>query len=115
MLKGGAISQMLLQLSSDGLDPRELGAERALRFPMGATVRLGDLDQDPYPILRHLQQQEPISWIPEVNMWFVTRRADINSIPKDAETFTTPSPASPILDTFGPQMLSTDGAQRQTY
>jgi len=115
MLNGGAISQMLLQLNSDGFDPRELGAERARRFPVGATVRLQDLDKDPYPILRRLQQQEPISWIPEVDMWFVTRRADITTILKDAETFTTHSPASPILDTFGPQMLSTDGALRQKY
>lgn len=106
---------MSIQLNSDDFDPAQVCAERALRFPMGATVRLGDLDKDPYPILRRLQQQEPISWIPEVKMWFVTRRADINSILKDAETFTTHSPASPILDTFGPQMLSTDGALRQKY
>jgi len=89
--------------------------ERANRFPLGASVQLADLTKDPYPILRRLQEEEPISWVPEVRMWFVTRRADISNVLKDTETFTTNSPASPILDTFGPQMLSTDGTLRQKY
>jgi cytochrome P450 len=100
---------------SGSIDPTELSAERAHRFPVGATVRLHDLDKDPYPILRRLQEEEPVSWIPEINLWFVTRRADINAILKDADTFTTQSPASPILDAFGLQMLSTDGPLRQKY
>jgi len=106
---------MSIGSNSDGFGPAQISAERAIRFPVGATVRLADIDKDPYPILRLLQQQEPVSWVPAMNMWFVTRRADINTILKDAETFTTHSSASPILDTFGSQMLSTDGMLRQKY
>jgi cytochrome P450 len=101
--------------AADEIPRSQVNAERKRRFPIGATVRLRDLDENPYPTLRRLQEQEPVSWIPEVGMWFVTRRADISAILKDAETFTTHSPASPILDTFGPQMLSTDGTQRHRY
>jgi len=105
-----------MSLKIDGqLGHSQVGNEKEQRFPIGATVRLRDLDRDPYPILRRLLQHEPISWIPEVSMWFVTRRADINAVLKDTETFTSQSPSSPILDTFGPQMLSTDGAQRLKY
>ena len=88
---------------------------RAERFPLGARVSLHDLDHNPYPVLRQLQESEPVSWVGDVGMWFVTRRADVIAVLKDPETFTTDSPASPIRAIFGAQMLSTDGPVRHRY
>jgi cytochrome P450 len=77
-------------------------------------VRLTDLARNPYPILRQLQQQEPVSWIEELNLWFVTRRADMLDILLDPVTFTVGSTESLLEDTIGTTMLSTDGqAQRR--
>ena len=78
-------------------------------FPLGALVSLESLARDPYPILAELRATEPISWVPNPGMWFVTRYDDCIAILKDTETFTTHSPNSTILGTFGPQMLSLDG------
>ena len=79
------------------------------RFPVGASVRLADLDRDPYPILARLREEEPVSWVPETSMWFVTRRSDILAILRDARRFTTEAERSTIRDIFGAHMMTTDG------
>lgn len=89
--------------------------ENLMSFPLGASVRLEDLDRNPYPLLRRLQQQEPVSWVPELEMWFVTMRADVIAVLKDPETYTTDSARSPIREIFGSHMLSTDGPGRHRY
>ena len=63
--------------------------ERRERFPLGAQVRLADLDADPYPILARLRREEPVTWVPETQMWFLTRRAEIVDVLRDASRFTT--------------------------
>ena len=50
----------------------------AREFPVGQRVRLADLARNPYPVLKRLQQEEPVSWIEELQLWFVTRRADVD-------------------------------------
>jgi cytochrome P450 len=85
------------------------------RFPIGAQVRLSDLDADPYPILSKLRDEEPVSWIPETRMWFVTRRADVVEILRDARRFTTEAERSTIRDIFGAHMMTTDGEVALRY
>jgi cytochrome P450 len=85
------------------------------RFPLGASLMLDQLEVDPYPHLRRLQEKEPISWVEGVGMWFVTRRADVVRVLKDPATFGTDSDRSPIRDIFGSHMLSTDGDERVRY
>jgi cytochrome P450 len=82
-------------------------------FPLGARVRLADLAHNPYPILRRLQEDEAVSWIAELGLWFVTRRADVVAILLDSEAFTVQSDQSLLEDTLGPTMLSTDGAAQR--
>lgn len=84
-------------------------------FPIGATVRVRDLEFDPYPILKRLQEHEPVSWVHETRMWFVTRRDDVIAVLKDSATYTTDSPDSTIRDTFGSQMLNADGELQQRF
>lgn len=56
-----------------------------------------------------------MSWVDEAQMWFVTRRADVITVLRDPETFSTDSPQSTIRDTFGQQMLSAEGDQHRRY
>ncbi len=84
-------------------------------FPIGAAVRLVDLSVDPYPILRRLHMHEPVSWVPEFQMWFVTSRTDVIAVLTDYKTFTTGGPDSTIRDIFGPQMLTLDGEEHRRF
>lgn len=84
-------------------------------FPLGAAVRLADLDVDPYPILAELRAREPVSWVPETRMWFVTRRDDTVAVLRDAARFTTDAERSTIRDMFGAHMMTTDGETALRY
>lgn len=84
-------------------------------FPLGAAVSLEDLTRDPYPIYAKLQAEEPVSWIGALNMWYVTRYEDVRTILMDDDVFTTAWPNSLIFDTFGAQMLTTEGSDHDRY
>lgn len=83
------------------------------RFRLGSQAHLEDLSNNPYPVLKILQEHEPISWITELGAWFVTRRADILTVLLDSTTFSVASPRSLLEDTLGPTMLSTDGLRQR--
>jgi cytochrome P450 len=87
--------------------------DRRKRFPLGSQVRLETISRDPYPMLKELQEQEPISWIVDLDAWFVTRHTDSLAILLDSATFSVASPGSLLEDTLGPTMLSTDGARQR--
>lgn len=78
-------------------------------------MRLSDLDVDPYPILADLRAHEPVTWVPETRMWFVTRRDDIVAILRDPRRFTTDAERSTIRDIFGAHMMTTDGEVALRY
>ncbi len=90
-----------------------MSEDRRTRFPLGSQVRLQALSSDPYPLLKALQEYEPISWVGDVQAWFVTRRADCLTILLDSTTFSVASPVSLLEDTLGQTMLSTDGARQR--
>ncbi len=84
----------------------------AVRFPRGAAVRLDSLAENPYPVFHQLREHEPVTWVPEVEMWFVTRRDDVAAVLADFETFTVDTPHSVIRDMFGRHMMTTDGDEQ---
>ena len=43
-------------------------------FPIGAAASLEELELDPHPLLRRLREREPVSWLPALAAWLVTRR-----------------------------------------
>lgn len=90
-----------------------MSEDRRARFPLGSQVRLEALSCDPYPLLTALQEREPVSWVEELQAWFVTRRADCLAILLDSATFSVASSASLLEDTLGQTMLSTDGARQR--
>ena len=78
-------------------------------FPIGATVTLEQLEQDPHPVLARLRTHEPVSWLPALNGWLVTRHDLAVSVMRDAATFTVDDPRFSTAQVVGPSMLSLDG------
>ena len=87
---------------------------RVDRFPLGARVRLADLAVDPYPIFAELREAEPVTWVPEIERWFLTRRDDMLAVLRDPDLFTTDAPST-IRDMFGVHMMTTEGPAQIRY
>ena len=90
-------------------------AGRAARFPLGAAVTLHELDKDPHPALARLRASEPVSWLPALNGWLVTRRDLALQVMRDAETFTVDDPRFSTGVVVGPSMLTLDGAEHKRH
>jgi cytochrome P450 len=78
-------------------------------FPLGATVTLEQLEQDPHSLLARLRAGEPVSWLPALNGWLVTRYDLAQTIMRDSQTFTVDDPRFSTAQVVGPSMLSLDG------
>jgi cytochrome P450 len=78
-------------------------------FPIGASVTLEQLDQDPHPVHARLREHEPVSWLPALNGWLVTRYDLALTVMRDAHTFTVDDPRFSTAQVVGPSMLSLDG------
>jgi cytochrome P450 len=85
------------------------------RFPLGAHVTEAELEHDPYPFFARIREREPITWVEALGMWYVTGYEDVRAILKDDRRFTTSWEHSTIYDTFGAQMLTTDGARHDRF
>jgi cytochrome P450 len=84
-------------------------------FPIGASLSSKALARDPYPWYAQLRSREPVSWIKELGMWYVTRYEDVRTVLMDERRFTTACAKSLIFDTFGAQMLTSEGAEHERY
>jgi cytochrome P450 len=78
-------------------------------FPIGAGVTLRQLDADPHPALAQLRRAEPVSWLPSLGGWLVTRHDLVLAAMRDASTFTVDDPRFSTAQVVGPSMLSLDG------
>ena len=83
--------------------------DRTSRFPLGSQVTMARLSGDPYPILAELREHEPVTWVPETGMWFVTRYDDVRALLSDVQTYTVDTEESIIRDMFGRHMMTLDG------
>ena len=90
-------------------------ASKKTHFPLGHDVTLEELERDPYPVFARLREQEPISWIAALNMWYVVGYEDVRSALLDSSRLTTASAQSTIFDTFGAHMLTTEGELHDRY
>ena len=86
-----------------------MSSPRADRFPVGAAATIAELERDPHPLLARLRASEPVSWIPALGGWLVTRRDLAVAVMRDAETFTVDDPRFSTARVVGPSMLSLDG------
>jgi cytochrome P450 len=84
-------------------------------FPLGAALTLEQLDADPYPILARLREREPVSWVPVLDGWLVTRRDLCVEVMRDAVTFTVDDPRFSTARVVGASMLSLDGDDHRRH
>jgi cytochrome P450 len=78
-------------------------------FPIGGAATIEELEADPHPLLARLREQEPVSWVPVLGAWLVTRRDLVVQAMRDPETFTVDDPRFSTAQVIGPSMLSLDG------
>jgi cytochrome P450 len=88
----------------------EQGAPAPAGFPVGAAVTLADLDGELHSVLRRLRSSEPVSWLPVLGGWLVTRRDLALRVLRDWRVFTVDDPRFSTARVVGPSMLSLDGA-----
>jgi hypothetical protein len=86
-----------------------------LTSPLGANVTLDQLEQDPHPALARLREQEPVSWIPALEGWLVTRYDLVLEAMRDPARFTVDDPRFSTARVIGPSMLSLDGEQHARH
>jgi cytochrome P450 len=80
---------------------------------IGRTVTIEDLERDPYPIYARLRDEEPVSWVPAVGLWLVTRFDDVRRVDLDPETFIGATEPSTLNRTMGVNMLGMEGPDQQ--
>ena len=86
-----------------------------VRFPIGRSIDLAELARDPYPIYAELRESEPVSFVPQLNMYFVTRYEDVTTILQDTDHFVVGTERSTVFDTFGEHMMTVEGAPHDFY
>jgi cytochrome P450 len=84
-------------------------------FPLGAGVTLEELEDDPHPVLARLREHEPVSWVPALDAWLVTRRDLVVTAMRDAETFTVDDPRFSTGQVVGRSMLTLDGREHARH
>jgi cytochrome P450 len=85
------------------------------RFPIGATVTLDELDRDPHAVNARLRETEPVSWLPCLDGWLITRHDLALDAMRDAATYTVDDPRFSTAQVIGPSMLSVDGAEHAAH
>jgi cytochrome P450 len=84
---------------------------RETSFPVGAAATIEQLERDPHPLLARLREHEPVSWLPALGGWLVTKRDLALQAMRDSDTFTVDDPRFSTGRVVGPSMLSRDGAE----
>jgi len=95
--------------------PRVTPPRTAERFPLGAGITIADLEGDPHALLAELRAREPVSWLPAMDGWLVTRRDLALAAMRDAGAFTVQDPRFTTAQVVGESMLSLDGAEHARH
>ena len=94
---------------------RTPASRRAERFPIGAEATVAELEGDPHALLAELRAHEPVSWLPALGGWLVTRRDFALVTMRDAGAFTVQDPRFTTAQVVGPSMLSLDGPEHERH
>jgi len=89
--------------------------ERIATFPVGAAATIAELERDPHPLLALLREREPVSWLPALNGWLVTRRDLALEVMRDPDAFTVDDPRFSTAQVVGASMLSLDGVEHARH
>lgn len=74
-----------------------------------ASLSLEALETDPHPILAELRREEPVAYVPSLDMWLVTRWEDVVFVCEHPELFTANTDPSWLRECLGENMLTLDG------
>src|SRR5919204_2651543 len=85
------------------------------RFPIGAAAGVEELEDDPHALLARLREREPVSWLPALGGWLVSRRDLAMRVMRDPETFTVDDPRFSTGMVVGPSMLTLDGDEHARH
>ena len=80
---------------------------------IGDAITLLELERDPYPAYARLRDEEPVSFVPAVGLWLVTRHDDVKHVATDPETFTGATEPSTLNRTMGKNMLGMEGPEQE--
>src|SRR5262245_13355897 len=83
------------------LDHVERSARTRRGFPVGAAATIDELDRDPHPLLARLRASEPVSWLPALDGWLVTRHDLVLAVLRDAAAFTVDDPRFSTAQVIG--------------
>jgi cytochrome P450 len=84
-------------------------------YPIGARVTLADLAGNVHPVLARLRVSEPVSWVPVLDGWLVTRRDLCIEVMRDPVTYTVDDPRFSTAQVVGSSMLSLDGTEHRRH
>ena len=77
---------------------------------LAATITVGELEADPYPLYAALRRDLPVAWVPAVELWLVTRWDDVEHVARSPAAFTAEVASSPVDACFGsPTIITCDG------
>ena len=79
----------------------------------GERITLEELERDPYPIYARLRDEEPVAWVPAVQLWLVTRYEDVRTVDLSPEVFTAATDPSTLNRTMGVNMLGSEGPDQR--
>ncbi len=75
---------------------------------LGTDITLADLEADPDPILARLRAEEPVAWVPAMEMWLVTRWDEVTYMEEHPKLFTAATEPSFLARALGQNMLTCD-------
>lgn len=75
---------------------------------LGDDITLAALESDPDPILRQLRADEPVCWVPALDMWLVTRWDDVAELESAPEVYSAATEPSLLRRALGENMLTLD-------
>lgn len=75
---------------------------------IGTHITLADLEADPDPILARLRAEEPVAWVPAMEMWLVTRWDDVVHMEDHPGLFSAATEPSFLGRALGQNMLTCD-------
>jgi cytochrome P450 len=85
-------------------------------YPVGQAVRLAELaGPGLHQVLARLRAAEPVSWLPVLDGWLVTRYDLAIRVLRDSAAFTVDDPRFSTARVVGPSMLSLDGTAHDRH
>ncbi len=83
--------------------------------PIGAGATLEELEGDPHRLLARLREREPVSLVPALGGWLVTRHDLAMRVMRDPRAFTVDDPRFSTGQVVGPSMLTRDGEEHRSH